>query len=159
MTDLGKIIEEIKIEFADVDEKKNAKIEVRQLCDARIIPYQFRQLMQNLISNAIKFADPSRPLHLIIESKLVNSSELQNDFLLQNHNYCHLTVTDNGIGFEHEFEEQIFEVFQRLHAQDEYPGTGIGLAIAKKIVENHNGTIKATSQLHKGTRFDIYLPQ
>ena len=77
---------------------------------------------------------------------------------MPDHKYCHITFSDNGIGFEKEFEEQIFEVFQRLHHQEIYPGTGIGLAIAKKIIENHNGVITATGELNKGARFDIYLP-
>ena len=73
--------------------------------------------------------------------------------------YCHITVSDNGIGFEAEYKDRIFEVFQRLHGKSEYPGTGIGLAIVKKIVENHNGIITATAELDKGARFDIYIPQ
>ena len=72
--------------------------------------------------------------------------------------YCHITITDNGIGFEKEFSEKIFEVFQRLHNKDKYTGTGIGLAIVKKIVNNHNGTITVSSKLNKGTSFDIYIP-
>ena len=71
---------------------------------------------------------------------------------------CHITFTDNGIGFEQHFAEQIFQVFQKLHGKEEYSGTGIGLAIVKKIVEIHNGQITATSELGKGVRFDIYLP-
>ena len=72
--------------------------------------------------------------------------------------YCHITVADNGIGFEEEFNEKVFEVFQKLHGREEYDGTGIGLAIVKKIVENHNGFITVTSKLNIGTTFDIYLP-
>lgn len=72
--------------------------------------------------------------------------------------YNHIRITDNGIGFEREFSEKIFEVFQRLHSKEEYAGTGIGLAIVKKIVDNHNGTITAISELGKGTTFDIYIP-
>ena len=72
--------------------------------------------------------------------------------------YCHISISDNGIGFDHRYREQIFEVFQRLYGKDEYPGTGIGLAIVKKIVENHSGIITATSELDKGATFDIYIP-
>jgi signal transduction histidine kinase len=72
--------------------------------------------------------------------------------------YCHISVTDNGIGFEPEYKDRIFEVFQKLHNREEYEGTGIGLAIVKKIVENHNGIVTATSQLNKGATFDIYIP-
>ena len=71
---------------------------------------------------------------------------------------CHISITDNGIGFEKEFSEKIFEVFQRLHGKEEYPGKGICHAIVKTIVDNHNGIITATSELDKGTIFDIYIP-
>ena len=72
--------------------------------------------------------------------------------------YCHIKFSDNGIGFNPEYSKRIFEVFEKLHSKDEYPGTGIGLAIVKKIVENHNGFVTATSELKKGATFDIYLP-
>ncbi|MBK6622169.1 MAG: hypothetical protein IPG32_15290 [Saprospirales bacterium] len=72
--------------------------------------------------------------------------------------YCHISVSDNGIGFKPEFKDRIFEIFQRLHEKSEFDGTGIGLAIVKKIVENHQGIITATSEPNKGARFDIYIP-
>lgn len=72
--------------------------------------------------------------------------------------YSHISFSDNGIGFDPEYKEKIFEVFQRLHGKEEYAGTGIGLAIVKRIVDNHNGYITATSVPGKGARFDIYLP-
>ena len=72
--------------------------------------------------------------------------------------YCHISISDNGIGFESEYKEQIFEVFRRLHVDEIYPGTGIGLAIVKRIVETHKGIIVATGELDKGATFDIYIP-
>lgn len=72
--------------------------------------------------------------------------------------YCHITVEDNGIGFEPQFSERIFGVFQKLHNKNVYSGTGIGLAIVRKIVENHHGTITATSELNQGATFDIFIP-
>ncbi len=73
-------------------------------------------------------------------------------------NYYYLSISDNGIGFDQHFSKKIFEIFQRLHGQTEYAGTGIGLAICKKIVENHHGIITARGELNKGATFNIYLP-
>jgi light-regulated signal transduction histidine kinase (bacteriophytochrome) len=158
-TDLYKITAEVKNELKELIEEKQATIEIKDLCEARVIPFQFHQLMQNLISNSLKFIVPGRAPVIVVEGKIGKGVELGHADLLPDGHYCHVRVTDNGIGFEQEFSEQIFEVFQRLHGQEDYPGTGIGLAIAKKIVDNHEGIITATSELGKGTRFDIYLPQ
>ena len=114
--------------------------------------------MYNLISNALKFSKPETPSYIVITSKIVKGSQLINEKLSPEKLYCHITVKDNGIGFEPRFKERIFEVFQKLHGKEVYGGTGIGLAIVKKIVENHNGIITATSELNKGATFDIYIP-
>jgi two-component system, chemotaxis family, CheB/CheR fusion protein len=168
ITDLNIIIEEVKKELKDAIAEKNAVIEVKEICKVKIIPFQFRQLMNNLISNALKFSNPAIPPHIIIDSQNIKYSEIniasQNDNVSQanltpNKEYCHISISDNGIGFETEYAEKIFEVFQKLHAKDEYAGTGIGLAIVKKIIENHNGFIFATSKLNIGTTFDIYIPR
>lgn len=159
MADLEKITLQVVSELTEVITAKNAKVEIKELCFARIIPFQFHQLMQNLISNALKFVVPGRDPVIVIEGKIATGSEIGYPELVADKKYCHIRVTDNGIGFEPEFSEQIFEVFQRLHGQQEYPGTGIGLAIAKKIVEFHKGIITASSELGKETRFDIYLPE
>ena len=152
------IIDEIKTDLKDTIQEKNATIEATELCAANIIAFQFRQLMYNLISNALKFSNPDIPSHIIIKSRIVKGSKLNNERLSPEKSYCHITVKDNGIGFEPHFSERIFEVFQKLHSKEVYSGTGIGLAIVKKIVENHNGIIVATSELNKGATFDIYFP-
>ncbi|HMK02551.1 MAG TPA: ATP-binding protein, partial [Ferruginibacter sp.] len=85
-------------------------------------------------------------------------SDLKNEKLSPEKKYCHISISDNGIGFEQEYSEKIFDLFQRLHSRTQYHGTGIGLAIVKKIVENHHGFITATSKLNKGATFDIYIP-
>ena len=183
-TDLHKIIDEVKTELRDNIQEKNATIQATEICPVNIIPFQFRQLMYNLISNALKFSDPNIPAHIIIKSYMVKGSKLNNDRLALSagtngnntgttgssgreagqeifspeKNYCHISVKDNGIGFEPHFSERIFGVFQKLHSKEVYAGTGIGLAIVKKIVENHKGLITATSQLNKGATFDIYIP-
>ncbi|POY36585.1 chemotaxis protein CheR [Solitalea longa] len=154
LTDLNTIIAEVKYEFKDFIEEKHATIEVGELCELTIIPFQFVQLFQNLISNALKFSAPGIPPHVIIKSEMIKAAHSP----LAQKNACHLTIIDNGIGFEQHFSEQIFQVFQKLHGKDEYEGTGIGLAIVKKIVENHSGLITASSELGKGAKFDIYIP-
>lgn len=157
-TDLNIIIEEVKKEFKDAIAEKNAVIEVKEICDVKIIPFQFRQLMHNLISNALKYSNPKIPPHIKISSVNITYSKINDANVPPHKEYCHISISDNGIGFEKEFTEKIFEVFQKLHTKDEYAGTGIGLAIVKKIVENHNGVIFATSKLNIGTTFNIYIP-
>ncbi|NWJ50666.1 MAG: two-component sensor histidine kinase [Bacteroidetes bacterium] len=157
-TELKIIVDEVKAELRDTIQEKHAIIEAVELCPANIITFQFRQLMYNLISNALKFSKPDVPSHIIIKSHIIKGSKLHNEKLSPDKSYCHITIKDNGIGFEPHFSERIFEVFQKLHGKDVYGGTGIGLAIVKKIVENHNGIIIATSELDKGATFDIYFP-
>jgi signal transduction histidine kinase len=114
--------------------------------------------MYNLIRNSIKFSNPLRPPHIKITSRIEYGSRFDYVQLLPKTKYCHIRITDNGIGFEPKYSEKIFDVFQRLHSKNEYEGSGIGLSIVKKIVENHHGFITATGELNKGATFDIYIP-
>ncbi len=157
-TEISIIIEEVKAELKDTIQEKHATIEAIELCPANIIAFQFRQLMYNLISNALKFSKPDVPAQISIKSRIEKGSKIHDHRLSPVKNYCHISVSDKGIGFEPRFKERIFEVFQKLHGKEIYEGTGIGLAIVKKIVENHNGIITATSELGKGATFDIYIP-
>jgi len=157
-TDLNVIIEEVKTLLSVIITETKATIIVKPLCDVNIIPYQFRQVMLNLISNALKFTKPGIAPVITIKSQQVKSSKINIEGLPALKEYCKITVADNGIGFEEVYNEKIFEIFQRLHDKDDYPGTGIGLAIVKKIVENHNGAIRAKGKQGKGTTFEIYIP-
>ncbi len=157
-TELRVIVDEIKTDLKDTILEKNATIISENLCPANIIAFQFRQLMYNLISNALKFSKPGIPAVITIKGKISEGSLLNHPNLSPEEKYCHITVKDNGIGFEPHFSERIFEVFQKLHGKEVYAGTGIGLAIVKKIVDNHNGIIMATSSLNNGAQFDIYIP-
>jgi len=165
-TDLNTILDEVKTELKDAIEHKEAIIINERLCSARITPFQFRQLMVNLISNALKFSLPGRAPVITISSvtdfgknlEPVDAIKQWGFKLSPETKYCHTTVADNGIGFEPEYKDKIFGVFQRLHGRHEYTGTGIGLAIVKKIVENHHGFITALGEVNKGARFDIYIP-
>lgn len=157
-TDINKLVNEIREDFQEAIDAKNGRFEIEELCNVPVIPFQFKQLMTNLISNAIKFSNGDRPPVIKLKSRMIAGEELKSRITNPAPGYCHILVSDNGIGFEPHFKEQIFEVFQRLHGQDKYPGTGIGLAICKKIVENHNGLIDVDSKLDEGTTFHIYLP-
>ena len=149
---------ELVTDFKEALEEKKAVIKVGKLCDASIIPFQFRQLMFNLISNSLKFTDPARKPIIVLKCATALGSKLKNDDLLPDVIYCHLSISDNGIGFDPQYKERIFNVFERLHEYDEYKGTGIGLAICKRIVENHKGIITATGKPNQGSTFDIYIP-
>lgn len=157
-TDLRVIVEDVKAEMQENILEKLATIETPELCAANIIPFQFGQLMQNLISNSLKFSNPEIPSRIVIKSRIMRGNELNNRKLVPEKNYCHIMFKDNGIGFDQAFSERIFDVFQKLHNRDVYEGTGIGLAIVKKIVDNHNGIIVASGELMKGAKFDIYIP-
>ncbi|KAF2517187.1 PAS domain S-box protein [Flavobacterium foetidum] len=157
-TDFSRIVDEVKEDLKEELEQKHAVIESSQSSEINIIPFQFRQLLYNLVSNSLKFSKPDVPAVIKITCEIEKGSSLKNEKLNVLKNYCHITVTDNGIGFEPHYSKKIFDVFQRLHGRDQYKGTGIGLAIVKKIVENHNGIITAKGELNEGASFDIYIP-
>ncbi len=124
------------------------------------IPSQFFQLFQNLISNSIKFASPDKNPIIEISGEMEKGSELLEIYpnIEVEEQYYVLSIKDNGIGFEDQYKDQIFTIFQRLHNRSEFEGTGIGLAICKKIVENHQGFISAISIVGEGTTFKIAFP-
>jgi len=122
---------------------------------------QLGQLFQNLLSNALKFRRPAIAPQIIVSAYPVAVSQLPASVrpARLTMNYYQIDVTDNGIGFDEKYLDRIFQVFQRLHSQQEYAGTGIGLAICEKVVINHGGALSATSQPGKGATFSVYLPQ
>ena len=157
MTDLHLILEDVKSEFKELIFEKQAIIEAVGLLPVNVVVFQFRQLIYNLISNALKFSNPHVPTRIKIETRIIRYKDDLHS-LPQKCDYWSISFKDNGIGFEAEFNERIFVMFQRLHRNDEYEGTGIGLAIVKKIVDNHNGIIIAKGDLSKGATFEIYIP-
>ncbi|GAB3641655.1 PAS domain-containing sensor histidine kinase [Spirosoma arcticum] len=150
--------------LADLD---LAIAESKALVDVRPLPIvagdamQLRQLVQNLLSNALKFRRAYVPPVITVSSRFLMASDLP-PAVRPIHNtvaYHCIDVADNGIGFDDKYADRIFEVFQRLHGRSEFGGTGIGLAIVQKVVENHGGAIKVTSQPGQGATFSVYLPQ
>ena len=156
--DLNELVAEIKSDLKESLAEKQAILECGDLGRADIIPFQFKQLLYNLIGNSLKFSKPGTPPRIELKSEIVQGDQSGIDAAIPGKSYRRITVSDNGIGFKPQYKERIFELFQRLHGKDEYAGTGIGLAIVKKIVENHNGMITATGELNQGARFDIYIP-
>ena len=158
LTDLNQIIAFVQEDLKEAILEKGAILKVGKLGNVKIIPFQFRQLISNLVTNSLKFSRPDRIPHISIMSSIVKGADILYPQLVADKNYTKISIVDNGIGFDGQYAEKIFEMFQRLHGKDEYKGTGIGLAIVKKIVENHNGLIAAKSIEGEGAQFDIYLP-
>ncbi len=165
-TDLSKIVGEVIADYDETIKDKQASISCHGFCFAKIIRFQFSQVIHNLIGNSLKFSKPKVPPEIRIKFEIKRGSEIKSknkktanfDALVPKINYCHMIYTDNGIGFDPQYKDRIFEVFQRLHSKEEFHGTGMGLAICKRIIENHKGIITADSELGKGSRFDVYFP-
>ena len=149
--DLKSILKDVLKNLSQSIEEKNATVSLDQLPVIKGLRFQLQQLFTNLISNALKFSKADTPPALAV--RMLESEPCGDK------NCFHIVVEDNGIGFEDEYKEKIFELFQRLHGRSEYAGTGIGLAIVKKIVENHHGNIYATSIPSVGSQFHLLLPE
>ncbi|MCP4002646.1 MAG: hypothetical protein GY725_00485 [bacterium] len=152
-TDLNRIMGEVVSDLEVLISETGTTIDVRELPTLRGDKAQLRQLFQNLISNAIKYRKSDVPVEIRIAAE-AGKRELPSDEI---ENYV-IRVADNGIGFAQEHGEKIFEVFQRLHGQLEYSGTGVGLAIARRISERHGGTIAAEGEAGVGAVFIVTLP-
>ncbi|WP_405384222.1 ATP-binding protein [Maribacter sp. LLG6340-A2] len=152
-------INEVKNDLAEEFKKKNGKLIIEESCSLEVVPFQFRQLMYNLISNSLKYSKQDVSPVITVKGEIVNELKVSGVILKRNTNYAKITITDNGIGFENQFSDKIFEVFQRLHGKQEYVGTGVGLAIVKKIVQNHHGYINATGEPNVGSVFQIFIPE
>ena len=155
--DLNEIVNDLLEDFELIVEEKKAKIIVTNLPCIDVNRGQIRQVFQNIISNALKFAKLDMPPVIEIKSKLIAEKSFSSKEQKEGP-YCLISIHDNGIGFDEKYVQNIFSLFERLHAKDKYEGTGIGLAIAKKIIEKHNGLITAVSKEGRGAEFQIILP-
>ena len=157
-TCLNELLENSKLELTQIIEDKKAIITSDSLPHLNVIPFQIQQLFTNLINNSLKYSKENIPPKIDIK---VNKVEAKNEDKIpfnDKSKFYKITFTDNGIGFDPQYSERIFMLFNRLHNKDEYSGTGIGLAICKKIVDNHKGFIYADGKPNNGAKFTIYLP-
>ena len=156
--DLNEIVNEVKNNLREHLEETDAVFEVALLPVLNVIPHQINQLFTNILINALKYRKPGiRPL-IKINAGIVSLPETEVNSSVSGDNYWKISISDNGIGFEQKYEDKIFELFQRLHTNAEFEGTGVGLAICKKIVQTHNGFIKAIGEPGTGSTFNVYLP-
>ena len=155
--DLNKVIEETlsDLEFSWQDRKPQVYVDT--LPQVEVIRPQIQQVFQNLLSNAFKFCRSDVSCRIDIRGERVRDKRIDSP-VAHDGDYCRISVSDNGIGFNEEYSQKIFEIFQRLNNRDAYEGTGIGLAIVKKVIERHDGLIAAQGKENEGASFIIVLP-
>jgi PAS domain S-box-containing protein len=158
-TDLNQILEEVINTHKDMLEEDDVRFEIGNLPRMDVVPFQMRQLFDNLINNSIKYKHPERQAVIRITCDRVKGNTFLNDMQAgADTDFFKISVIDNGLGFEPHYSDKIFEIFQRLKSRSDYKGSGIGLAICKKIVQNHHGFIRATGKENEGAEFKVYLP-
>ena len=161
---LQQIIAEIRSDLELVINEKKARVILHDgfaqtLPTLNGNPVQLRQLFQNLVSNALKFSRPGTSPHVSIEARFITPADVPTTVPnRKKRSWVAIDITDNGIGFDEKYQEQIFQLFERLHGRNDYSGTGIGLAVCRKVAENHGGTITAQSQPGAGATFTVFLP-
>ena len=156
VSDMNQLLEEV---ISDMDlqiQEKNARITIEKLPKVPVYPGLIKPLFQNLINNSLKYSRKNVEPVISISGKI--ESHEDGNGKINGFKFCRIHIKDNGVGFEQQYAEQIFTMFKRLHGNAEYAGTGIGLAICKKIVEEHQGYISAKGTLNKGAVFTISLP-
>ncbi|HVF96474.1 MAG TPA: ATP-binding protein [Flavisolibacter sp.] len=172
LTDLNSVVKQVLSDMEVRIQSTGAVINVEELPAIEAIPSQMGQLFQNLISNAVKFKRDDEGVQVDITCRIIPAEEVKSygwidektsalggySYSWSRERFARIVVKDNGIGFNESYAEKIFEIFQRLHSAKTYEGTGIGLAICKKIVDNHHGIITASGQPGKGAAFTIILP-
>ena len=154
---LKAVVNDVIEDLEEETGKLNANITVTTNAYFNAIAFQFRQVICNLLSNSLKFSRPGIRPEITIDYELTKRTEYQTN-IAEEKEYHLITFKDNGIGFDSRYKDKIFQLFQRLETRDLQPGTGIGLAIVMKIIENHKGYITAESKPNEGTMFKIYIP-
>lgn len=156
-TNLNQLFNDILADLELVIQEKKAVVEVGVLPEIEAVPGQMRQVFQNILSNALKFSRKNEAPVVKVTSEIVADKSIDSP-PTANGSYCRISISDNGIGFDEQYRDKIFTIFQRLHTKEKYEGTGIGLAITKKIIDKHNGIITANSTENKGSNFIMVLP-
>jgi PAS domain S-box-containing protein len=155
--DLNEVAHEVESDLEDTILRSQAAVDIGPMPIVQADPLQMRQLIQNLLTNALKFHKPGEPPHVTIRA--VTLPGMPHDSPgSPPQPAVRIDVTDRGIGFENEFRDRIFELFQRLHGRNEYEGTGIGLAVVRKIAERHGGFVTANGEPGNGATFSVVLP-
>ncbi|TRW24332.1 PAS domain S-box protein [Flavobacterium zepuense] len=159
-TDLYEIVKAVKSDFELLIEERQADVHISTLPVIEAVPLQMNQLFYNLLGNAIKFVEQGTIPKIMIQCEKITHAEAAIHIAHPGAcAYYRFTIADNGIGIEEQYQKQIFEVFKRLHSRSEYSGSGIGLAICRRIVGNHGGAIYINSVMGEGTAFHIILPE
>lgn len=156
--DLTQVVQGVLSDLEIRIEHSGGHVEVSNLPTLVADPTQMRQLLQNLISNGLKFSKPGQSPVVKVQGLLIQSQSENTAGLPSAPELCQIRITDNGIGFDEKHLGRIFKIFQRLHGRNEYEGTGVGLAVCQKIAERHGGTITATSTPGQGATFIVTLP-
>lgn len=157
-TGMNALLDEVLAEIELQIDESHAVVRHDKLPELEVIPSQIKQLFSNIILNAIKFKKQDVNPVIDIKSVPLTAAEKEQYYLQADVPYYAINISDNGIGFEQEYAEKIFQIFQRLHGKSEYPGAGIGLAICKKIVDNHHGKLFAYGKPGEGATFTAILP-
>jgi PAS domain S-box-containing protein len=158
VVDLAKIAQDVVSDLEIQIEKAEGRVEISHLPAIQADPLQMRQLLQNLIANSLKFHRVEQPPVVKLAGRFVSERGRRRPGASVTEEQCKIVVEDNGIGFEQKHHERIFGVFQRLHPRDVFEGMGIGLALCRKIVDRHHGTITARGVPGQGSVFEIMLP-
>jgi PAS domain S-box-containing protein len=153
--DLNLLIAEVVAEFQDSIDQRDVTIDCGRLPTVKGIAFQLRQLFANLLGNSIKFRSGDRPLRISITASSIRVPEMADVYGAER--FDRIEVRDNGIGFDPEFSEKIFDMFERLHGRDQFSGTGIGLAICRRVMENNRGFIRAQGRKDQGAVFQVFF--
>ncbi len=156
--DLRQVAQEVVSDLEAQIEQVDGRVEVNKLPTIHADRLQMRQLLQNLIANALKFRRVDESPVVRVQGGFVEGQRRRSRGQSVTDELCRIVVEDNGIGFDEKYADRVFDVFQRLHPRDVYEGTGVGLAICRKIVQRHGGSLVARSEPGRGTTFEIVLP-